>query len=108
MNIYMPVIYVGPTITPIPTATPKPTVCLNQEFPNNKIKICFTDIDYKPTTSPLDEWVDIKNTGWSENVVDMTGWFINSDSSAGKYYFPDDFSIKVGQTVKNRLTWQVV
>jgi len=88
-DIYMPVIYVGPTITPIPTATPKPTDCLVQNFHGQKLKICFTAIDYKPTTSPLDEWVDIKNIGGG--TVDMTGWFIISDSSAGKYFFPEDF-----------------
>ena len=30
----------------------------------------------------------------------MTGWFINSDSSTGKYFIPDGFEIKTGQTVK--------
>ena len=98
-DIYMPVIYVGPTITPIPTATPKPTDCLVQNFHGQKLKVCFTDIDYKPTTSPLDEWVDIKNIGGG--TVDMTGWRIVSDSSTNfKYQFPDGFEIKVGQTVK--------
>ena len=97
-EIFMPVIYVGPTITPVPTATAKPTDCFVQNFHGQKLKVCFTAIDYKPTTSPLDEWVDIKNIGGG--VVDMTGWFINSDSSSGKYYFPDGFEIKVGQTVK--------
>jgi hypothetical protein len=99
-DIYMPVIYVGPTITPIPTATPKPTECLVQYFHGQKLKICFTDINQKPTSSPLDEWVAIKNIGSPVNPVDMTGWFINSDSSTGKYFFPDGFEIKVGQTVK--------
>jgi len=97
-DIYMPVIYVGPTITPIPTATPKPSDCLVQYFYGQKLKICFTDINQKPTSSPLDEWVDIKHIGGG--TVDMTGWFINSDSSTGKYDFPDSFEIKVGQTVK--------
>ena len=97
-DIYMPVIYVGPTITPIPTATPKPSDCLVQNFHGQKLKVCFTKIEPKPTTSPLDEWVDIKNIGGG--TVDMTGWFINSDSPAGKYFFPDGFEIKTGQTVK--------
>lgn len=98
-DIYMPVVYVGPTITPIPTATPKPTECLNQSFPNNKIKICFTDIDYKPTGSELDEWIEIKHTGGSNNPQDMSGWRISSDSG-NKYDIPDGFKINVGQTVK--------
>ena len=97
-DIYMPVIYVGPTITPIPTATPKPSDCLVQNFHGQKLKVCFTDIKPKPTTSPLDEWVDIKNIGGG--TVDMTGWRIVSDSSAFKYQIPDGFEIKTGQTVK--------
>ena len=97
-SYYMPLVYNEPTITPTPTATQKPSDCLVQYFHEQKLKICFTAIDYKPTTSPLDEWVDIKNIGGG--VVDMTGLFINSDSSTGKYYFPDGFEIKVGQTVK--------
>ena len=98
-DIYMPVIYVGPTITPIPTATPKPSDCLDQYFHKQKLKVCFTKIEPKPTTSPLDEWVDIKNIGGG--TVDMTGWRIVSDSSTNfKYDFPDGFEIKTGQTVK--------
>ena len=96
-TIYMPTIYVGPTITPTPTATPKPTECLSQVFFIKGIKVCFTKIDYQPTTSPLDEWVDIKNLGGS--LVDMTGWRISSDSG-NKYDFPDDFELKSGQTVR--------
>ena len=100
-DIYMPVIYVGPTITPIPTATPKPTELCNQEFPNTKIKICFTAIDYKPIGSELDEWVDIKYTEGEgqENPQDMTGWRISSDSG-NKYDFPDGTEIKIGQTIR--------
>ena len=97
-NIYMPVIYVGPTITPTPIATPKPTECLNQVFFVKEIKVCFTDIVYKPTTSPLDEWVTIKNLG--NNSVELEGWRIVSDSSTiFKYDFPK-FTLKTGQTVK--------
>ncbi|MGB3700167.1 MAG: lamin tail domain-containing protein [Anaerolineales bacterium] len=97
-NIYMPVIYVGPTITPTPIATPKPTECLNQVFFVKEIKVCFTDIVYKPTTSPLDEWVTIKNLG--NNSVELEGWRIVSDSSTNfKYDFPK-FTLKTGQTVK--------
>ena len=96
---YFPLVYQEPTITPTPTATPKPTECLNQSFPNTKIKICFTDIVYKPTGSELDEWVDIKHTGGKNNPQDMTGWRISSDTG-NKYDFPDGFEIKVGQTVR--------
>lgn len=97
-NYYYPVIYVGPTITPTPTPTEKPTECINQVFPVSKLKVCFTDIVYKPTTSQLDEWVTIKNLGNSD--VEMEGWRIASDSSTDfKYDFPE-FTLKTDQTVK--------
>lgn len=95
-NYYMPTIYVGPTITPTPTPTQKPTECIVQNFPVSQLKVCFTDIDYKPTSSPLDEWVTIKNLG--NNAVDMEDWRISSDSG-NKYEFPA-FTLKTGQTVK--------
>ncbi len=95
---YFPLVYQQPTITPTPTATPKPTDCLVQYFHEQKLKICFSDIDPKPTSSPLDESIDIKNIGGG--TVDMTGWRIVSDSSSIKYHFPDGFEIKVGQTVE--------
>jgi hypothetical protein len=95
-NYYMPVIYVGPTITPTKTPTQKPTECIVQEFPVSKLKVCFTDIVYKPTSSPLDEWVTIKNLG--NSAVDMEDWRISSDSG-NKYDFPK-FTLNTGQTVK--------
>ena len=97
-NYFMPVIYVGPTITPTPTPTQKPTDCINQVFPVSKLKVCFTDIDYKPTTSPLNEWVTIKNL--DNSAVELEEWRIASDSSTDfKYDFPK-FTLKTGQTVK--------
>jgi len=97
-NYFMPVIYVGPTITPTPTPTQKPTDCINQVFPVSKLKVCFTDIDYKPTGSPLDEWVKIENFG--NSAVELEEWRIASDSSTDfKYDFPK-FTLKTGQTVK--------
>lgn len=97
-NYYLPVIYVGPTITPTPTPTQKPTECIVQVFPVSKLKVCFTDIVYKPTGSPLDEWVTIKNLG--NSAVELEGWRIASDSSPDyKYDFPK-FTLKTGQTVK--------
>jgi hypothetical protein len=96
-DIYMPVVFVGPTITPTPTATPKPSLCLNEVFEIKGVKVCFSEIDYKPTTSELDEYVVIRNIGGS--AVDMEGWRIASDSSAWKYDFPE-FSLNSGQTVK--------
>jgi hypothetical protein len=97
-NIYYPVIHVGPTITPTPTPTQKPTECIVQKFFVSKLKVCFTDIEYKPTTSELDEWVKIKNLG--NSAVELEGWRIASDSSTNfKYEFPK-FTLKTGQTVK--------
>jgi hypothetical protein len=95
-NYYLPLIYVGPTITPTPTPTQKPTECLVQHFPVSQLKVCFTDIDFKPTTSPLDEWVTIKNLG--NSAVQMEGWRISSDTG-NKYDFPK-FTLNTGQTVK--------
>lgn len=101
-NYFLPVIYVAPTLTPTPTKSPtptptqKPSDCINETFGVSSLKLCFTDIVYKPTTSPLDEWVTIKNLGSS--AVDMEGWRISSDSS-NKFDFPK-FSLNTGQTVK--------
>ena len=96
-NYYLPVIYVGPTITPTPTPT-QDTECIVQVFPVSKLKVCFTDIVYKPPTSSLDEWVTIKNLGSS--AVDMEGWRITSEYSTDfKYDFPK-FTLNSGQTVK--------
>jgi hypothetical protein len=97
-NYYMPFVRLDPTLTPTPTPTEKPTECINQVFNVSKLKVCFTDIKYKPTTSPLDEWVTIKNLG--NSAVEMEGWRIASDSSTDfKYNFPE-FTLKTGQTVK--------
>ena len=101
-NYYIPLIYLDPTNTPTPTPTPtptqKPTDCIVQVFPVSKLKVCFTDIVYKPTGSPLDEWVTIKNRG--NSAVELEGWRIASDSSTKfKYDFPE-FTLKTGQTVK--------
>lgn len=104
-TIYMPLFYMPstltptPTKTPTPTATPKPGDCISGVFPVSGVKLCFIDINEKPTTSPLDEWVDIKNTGSSK--VDMTGWRLVSDSSTVfKYDFPDGYELSTGQTVR--------
>ena len=97
-TIYMPVFYMPSTITPTPTATPNPGPCINSSFPGKPYKVCFSEINQKPTTSQLDEWVKIRNTGSPENPVDMTGWFIITDQSF-KYEFPDGFKLNVGQTV---------
>ena len=95
-NYFMPTIYVGPTITPTPTSTPKPTECINQVFFVSKLKLCYTDIVFKPTGSQLDEWVTIKNLG--NAAEELEGWRITSDSG-NKYEFPE-FTLKSGQTVK--------
>lgn len=97
-TIYMPVFYMPSTLTPTPTATAKPGDCISASFPVSGYKVCFTDLNEKPTTSQLDEWVKIKNTSSPNNPVDMTGWFIKSDSSY-RYDFPDGFKLNVGQTV---------
>jgi hypothetical protein len=98
-NYYMPFVRLDPTLTPTPTPTQKPTECINQVFPVSKLKVCFTDIVYKPTGSSLDEWVKIKNLG--NSAVEMEDWRIVSDSSSAtfKYIFPK-FTLSAGQTVK--------
>ena len=97
-SYYMPLVYKQPTHTPTPTATPKPTECLNQVFFIKGIKVCFTDIVYKPTTSPLDEWVTIKNLGNSS--VELKDCRIVSDSSTSFNYDFPEFTLKTGQTIK--------
>jgi hypothetical protein len=93
---YLPIIYIAPTPTPTRTPTQKPTECIVQVFPVSELEVCFTDIVYKPTTSPLDEWVTIKNLG--DSAVEMEGWRISSDTS-NKYDFPE-FTLNKDQTVK--------
>lgn len=95
-NYYMPAVYFEPTITPTPTPTQKPpSGCNIQNLLGTKVKVCFADIEPKPTTSPLDEWVKIKNIG--NNTAELEGWRISSDTG-NKYDFPE-FTLKVGQTV---------
>ena len=95
-NYYMPAVYFEPTITPTPTPTQKPpSGCNIQNLLGTKVKVCFADIDPKPTTSPLDEWVKIKNIG--NNTAELEGWRMSSDTG-NKYDFPA-FTLKVGQTV---------
>ena len=98
---YMPIIHFAPTPSPTSTPTPTPTQsseCIVHDLPVSEFEVCFTDIVYKPTTSPLDEWVTIKNLG--DSAVDMEGWRISSDSSKEfKYDFPE-FTLNKGQTVK--------
>jgi hypothetical protein len=95
-NYYFPGVFAEPTLTPTPTPTPKPKDCIVQIFPVSKLKVCFTDIDFKPTGSPLDEWVTIKNLG--NSAVEMDSWRISSDS--GNIYDFPDFTLNTGQTVK--------
>ena len=95
-NIYLPIMYIAPTPTPTPTPTQKPpSGCMAQSLLGTKVKVCFADIEPKPTTSSLDEWVKIKNIG--NNTAELEGWRMSSDSG-NKYDFPA-FTLKVGQTV---------
>ena len=80
-----------------PTPTPNPSECLSPNFHGQDFYVCFTDIDYNPTSSPLDEWVTIKNLG--NSAIEMEGWRIVSDSSTSfKYEFPI-YTLSSGQTV---------
>ena len=92
-----------PLISSSSTPTPKASECINQDFSISGLKLCFTGIDYQPTTSELDEWVTIKNLG--SQAVDMEGFRIASDSSTDfKYEFPK-FTLNAGQTVKVWTKW---
>ncbi len=92
-NIYLPVIYLDPTNTPTPIPTQIPGECLSGKTKG----VCITDIDYKPITSELDEFVSIKNKGNSS--VDMELWRVSSDSG-NKFDLLDEFTLSVGATVK--------
>ena len=95
-NYYMPAVYFEPTITPTPTPTQKPpSGCNIQNLLGTKVKVCFADIEPKPTTSPLDEWVKIKNIG--NNDTNLEGWRMSSDTG-NKFDFPP-LEFKIGQTV---------
>lgn len=97
-SLYMPLVYNNLLIATA-TPTPKPGDCISQSFPVKTIKVCFTDIDPKPTTGgPINEWVTIKNTGSS--AEDLEGWRMISDSSTDfKFTFPQ-YILNAGKTVK--------
>ena len=91
-SLYIPLAY-NKYLIATPTKTPKPGECLSGKTKG----VCITDIDYKPTTSPLDEFVSIKNKGNSS--VDMELWRVSSDSG-NKFDLLDEFTLAVGSTVK--------
>lgn len=91
-SLYLPLVY-NKYLIATATNTPKPSECLSGKTKG----VCITDIDYKPITSPLDEFVSIKNKGNSS--VDMELWRVSSDSG-NKFDLLDEFTLSVGATVK--------
>jgi len=89
---YIPLAY-NKYLVATPTNTPKPGECLSGKTKG----VCITDIDYKPITSELDEFVSIKNKGNSS--VEMELWRVSSDSG-NKFDLLDEFTLAVGSTVK--------
>ena len=98
-SLYLPLVYnqkptATPTRTATPTVTPTPsTECLS----GKKSGVCITDIIYKPTTSPLDEVVSIKNLGSSS--VELEGWRLISERGY-KFDMTGEFTLPTGATVK--------
>jgi hypothetical protein len=91
-SLYLPLVY-NKYLIATPTNTPKPGECLSGKTNG----VCITDIDYKPITSPLDEFVSIKNKGNSS--VNMELWRVSSDSG-NKFDLIDEFTLSVSATVK--------
>ena len=99
-STYLPLVYnqeptATPTRTATPTVTPTPsTECLS----GKKSGVCITDIIYKPTTSPLDEVVSIKNLGSSS--VELEGWRLSGERRDYKFDITGEFTLPTGATVK--------
>ncbi len=93
-TIYLPVIVVVPTLTPSPTpkVTLTPTLTATPDYDVSILKIVNSD-----TVDPLDEYVSIKNYGYS--ATDLTDWYIRDDGP-NRYNFPDNFNIARNQTVR--------
>lgn len=100
-TIYFPVIVKSPTITPTatftatatPTNTPSATPTVT---PTPTPGVFISDIVYDPT-EPLDEYIEIENTG--NNSVDMDGWWIKVDSNGARYDF-EDFTLGGDKSVR--------
>ena len=82
-TIYFPVIVKSPTVTPTATFTATPTVTRTPSITATPTKtptptpgVFIADIVYDPT-NPLDEYIEIENTG--NNSVDMDNWWIKVD-----------------------------
>jgi hypothetical protein len=99
-DLYLPVVYKQePTATPTRTSTPTVTPTSSSECLSGKDDgVCITDIVYKPTTSPLDEVISIKNL--ESSSVDIEGWCLTGEQIDSKFAIPDEFSLSAGATVK--------
>ena len=74
------------THTPMPSATPEPTPSTND--------LSIKWLKYWGT----DEYVEIRNAGPERQ--DMTGWWIHSVVGDQVYYFPHEYVLDVGGTVR--------
>ena len=115
-TIYFPVIVKSPTITPTATFTATATLtntpsATPTRTPTPTPGVFISEIVYDPA-DPLDEYIEIENTG--NNSVDMDGWWIKVDSSGARYDFSDftlggDKSVKVwtkvGTDTATNLYW---
>ncbi len=86
-----PMITVTPAAEPALTE-PAGTPALTESLP----AIQIVDIDYAPTTAPLDEVVILRNEG--DMPQDMTGWTLE-DMQGHRYVFPS-FVLEAGARVK--------
>lgn len=48
--------------------------------------------------NPNGEWIDIFNAG--DSAADLTNWSIRDESTRHRFFFPDDFTLEAGQTVR--------
>lgn len=80
--LYMPLARRGYPIKATPTPIPG---------------VYLTDLEYRPTPNPLDEYVEIQNINYVE-FLSMEGWTLR-DESANVYTFPK-FTLMGNDTVK--------
>ena len=104
-TIYLPLVPKDPTNTPTATlaftVTPTPTqtkTATPTRTPTQTPGVYIVKIVYDPSTNPLDEYIEIENTGNSS--VDLEGWYIKEDRQGLRYDFPNNFSLGEDKSVK--------
>ena len=92
--LYLPVVYLEPSLTPTPSLTPSitPSPTATPDY-----DVSIVDIVNSDTMDPLNEYVSIKNN--RSKAVDLTDWFVRDDGP-NRYDFPDNYSIASKKTIR--------